>query len=77
MIVRDNHITQRRQPLLNPLDAHGVRERVAQVLEFLIRGACGDEQAVAVPGRETPDYARPGDGAVADWDEVGQLGFEG
>jgi len=76
VIIRYNHISQCGQPLLNTLDLDGIGERVAQVLEFLIRGRCGHEQAVAVSGGQTTDYAGSGDGAVADWNQVGEFGFE-
>lgn len=42
----------------------------------MVRRAGGDEEALAVSGCEAPDDARAGDGAVADGDDVLELGFE-
>lgn len=46
------------------------------MLQLLVRRAGGDEEAFAVSGCETADDARAGDGAVADGDDVLELGFE-
>jgi len=46
------------------------------VLEFLIGGGGGDEEAFAVAGCEAAYYSRAGDCAVADGDYVLELGFE-
>lgn len=46
------------------------------MLKLLVGRAGGDEEAFAVSGCETADDARAGDGAVADGDDVLELGFE-
>lgn len=76
VIVRADHIPQCRQPLLNPLDLDFVRYAVAEMLQFLVGGGGGDEQTFAVAGRQAPDDARAGDGAVGDGNDVLEFGFE-
>lgn len=76
VVVGANHITESGKPLLDALDAHLVGDAVAQVLQLLVGGRGGDEQALAVAGRQAADDARAGDGRVADGDDVLQLGFE-
>ena len=46
------------------------------MLQLLVRRRGGDEQALAIACRETPDDAGAGDGAVADGDDVLEFGFE-
>lgn len=48
MVIAADHISQRRQPLFYPLDLDGVGERVAQVLQFLVRCCRWHEEAFAV-----------------------------
>jgi hypothetical protein len=49
VVVRGDDVAERGQPLLDPLDLHRVRERVAQVLELLVRRRARHEQPVPVP----------------------------
>lgn len=76
MVVAANHISQGREALFDALYFDCVGDAVAQVLQFLVRGTGGYEQAFAVAGCEASDYPRAGDCAVADGDYVLQLGFE-
>ena len=46
------------------------------MLEFLVGGGGGDEEAFAVAGCEAAYYSRAGDCAVADGNYVLELGFE-
>jgi hypothetical protein len=46
------------------------------MLQLLVGRGGGYQEAVFVAGGQAPNDARAGDGAVADWDYVGQLGFE-
>ena len=46
------------------------------MLQFLIGSRGGHEEAFAVAGRQAPDDACARDRAVADGDDVLQLGFE-
>lgn len=48
VVVAGDDVPQRREPLLHPLDPHGVRQRVPDVLQLLVRGVVGDQEAVAV-----------------------------
>lgn len=48
MIVTANHIAQRRQPLFYALDLDRLGDCVSQVLQFLVCGRCGHQQAFAV-----------------------------
>lgn len=76
MVIAANDIAQRTQPLLNALDSNLVGNRVSQVLQLLVGGASGDEQALAVAGRQSAHDACAGNGRVADGNHVLQLGFE-
>lgn len=76
VVVGANDVAERRQALLDALDAHLVGDAVAQVLQLLVRRRRRDQQALAVAGRQAPDDARAGDGRVADGDDVLQLGLE-
>lgn len=76
VVVGADDVSQGRQPLLDPLDFHAVRDAVAQVLQFLIRGRGGHQQAFAVSGGQAADDAGAGDGGVADGDYALELGFE-
>lgn len=48
VIIAADDVAQRRQALLDTLYLDRVRERVAQVLQLLVRRRRGDEQAFAV-----------------------------
>lgn len=47
------------------------------MLQLLVRRGVGDEETVAVRGREAPDYATPRDRGVHHGDRVAEFGFEG
>lgn len=76
MVVGDDDVAQGRETLFYALDFDAVGYAVAQVLQLLVGRAGGDEEASAVSGGEATDDARAGDGAVADGDDVLELGFE-
>lgn len=46
------------------------------MLEFLVGGGCGYEKAIFVARGESSDDACAGNGAVADGNDILQLGFE-
>jgi hypothetical protein len=48
VVVGDDDVAQRRQPLLDALDPDLVRQAVAQVLQLLVRRRCRYDQAFAV-----------------------------
>lgn len=48
VVIRDDAVTQRRETLFDPLDNHGVGQRISQVLEFLVCCGVGDEQTTLV-----------------------------
>lgn len=48
VVVARDHVAQRGQPLLDALDRHRVGQRVAQVLQFLVRRRRWHEQSMAV-----------------------------
>ena len=75
VIARDD-VPERAQPLLDALDRDGGGQRIPEVLELLVGGGGGDQEAVAVAGGEPADDARAGDGGVDDGDDVGELGLE-
>lgn len=76
MIIASDDVPQRTESLLDTLDLDLVRDAVSEVLELLVGGGGGDQQALAVPGGQAPDDAGAGDSAVADRDDVLQLGLE-
>jgi hypothetical protein len=76
VVVAAYDVSEGRQPLLYALDLDGVGQRVAQVLQLLVGRARGDQQALAIAGRQAADDARAGDGGVADRDDILELGLE-
>jgi hypothetical protein len=48
MVVAANHIAERGEALFYALDFDFGRKRVAQMLQFLVCGGCGDEKTFAV-----------------------------
>jgi len=50
-VVAGNDVAERGEALLDPLNRDGFRERVAEVLEFLVGRCRGDEETVAVTCR--------------------------
>jgi len=58
------------------LHFYAVGDRIAEVLQFLVRRAGRDEEAADVTCGETSDDARAGDGALAYRDYVCQFGLE-
>lgn len=76
VIVGRNDVSEGRQALLDALDTHRVGQRVAQVLQLLVRGGRGHQQALAVAGGEAADDACAGNGGAHDGDDVLQLGLE-
>ena len=76
VIVAGDHVPKRRESLLNALKSNGVRERISQVLQLLVRRCGRYEQPVAVAGGEMANDAGAADGSVY-WDYVVELGLEG
>lgn len=76
MVVGHDDVAEGREPLFYALDLDAVRYAVAQVLQLLVGRAGGDEEPFAVSRGEATDDACAGDGAVADGDDVLELGFE-
>ena len=76
VVVAANDISKRGQSLLNALDPDVVGDRVSEMLQFLIGGRGGDQQPLAVSGRQAADDSSAGNGGVADGYYVLQLGFE-
>lgn len=76
VVVGADDVAQGGQALFDSLDLDRVGDAVSQVLQFLVAGGRGDEQAFAVAGGEAADDAGAGDGGVADGDYVLELGFE-
>lgn len=54
VVVRDDAVTQGGETLVNPLDHDGVRQRISQVLQFLVCGGVGYEQAALVSWQMVP-----------------------
>ena len=75
-IVAFHHIPQRTEPFLDAHDLDLIRYRVPQVLQLLIGRAGRDQKTPSVAGGQAADDARAGDGAVADGDDVLELGLE-
>lgn len=48
MVVADDDVTERRQPLLDPLYPDLIGETIAQMLEFLVGCAGRNEKALAI-----------------------------
>lgn len=48
VVVAGDDVSERRQPLLHPLDADGVRQTVPDVLQLLVRRVAGNQHPVAV-----------------------------
>lgn len=46
------------------------------MLQLLICRRCRYEKTLLVSCRQSPDDPSPGDGCMADWDDILQLGFE-
>jgi hypothetical protein len=76
VVVGADDVSERGKSLLDPLDLDAVRDAVAQVLQLLVRGRGGHQQAFAVAGGQAADDAGAGDGGVADGDYALELGFE-
>lgn len=77
IVVAGDDVAQRREAFLDPLDGDLFGQRVADVLQFLVRGRVWDEQAVAVAGDEAADDASAADRGLDDGDDVSEFGFEG
>jgi hypothetical protein len=77
VVVACDDVSERREALFDALERDGVWERVAQVLQLLVRRRRGDEEAVAVACGEAADDAGAADGGVYDWDHVAEVGLEG
>mmetsp|Transcript_5104 Transcript_5104/g.14468 ORF Transcript_5104/g.14468 Transcript_5104/m.14468 type:complete len:325 (-) Transcript_5104:29-1003(-) len=77
VVVRRDDVPQRRQALLHALDHHGVRQRVAQVHELLVRRRARHEQPLGVAGHHAAHEAAVRDGAAHHGDVLGELGLEG
>ncbi|GAO50141.1 hypothetical protein G7K_4276-t1 [Saitoella complicata NRRL Y-17804] len=76
VIITRDHVAQCTQPLLDPLQLYRIRQRVPQVLEFLVGCRGGDEEAFAVTGAETTDDAGATDGGVDYGEDIGEFAFE-
>lgn len=76
MIVAHDTVAQRRKALLNALHDDRVRERIADVLHFLVRGGAGQQQTALVADSDAAHEAAAGDRHMNDRDVIGQLGLE-
>lgn len=76
VVVGANDVAKGGEALFDALDLYTVRDAVSQVLQFLVGGRGGDEQAFAVTGGQAADDACAGDGGVADGNDILELGFE-
>ena len=76
VVVARDDVAQRAEALLDALDPDGARQRVAQVLQLLVGGGGGHEEAVAVPRGEAADDARARDGGGDEGEDVRELGLE-
>ena len=66
-------IAQGGEPLLNSLDLDRVWETVPDLLQLLVRGGAGHEEAVSVASRHPAQDPAAGDGSVHHRDHVLQL----
>lgn len=48
MVIAADDITQRRETFFYPLNLHRIWQRIPQVLQFLVCGGGGHQEAVAV-----------------------------
>jgi hypothetical protein len=76
VVVGADDVAEGGEALFDALDLDAVGDAVSQVLQLLVGGGRGDEQAFAVAGGQAADDAGAGDGGVADGDYVLELGFE-
>jgi hypothetical protein len=76
VVVAADAVSEGRETLLDALDLDGVGQRVSNVLQFLVGGDGGQEQAVLVAGDEAADGAGLADGDVDDGNVVGELLLE-
>ena len=76
VVVGADDVSERREALFDPLDFDAIRDAVAQVLQLLVRGRGGHQQAFAVAGGQAADDTGAGDGGVADGDYALEFGFE-
>lgn len=76
MIVRANYISECGETFVNALNTDRIRERVAEVLEFLVGRGGGNEESATVTGGEATDDTGSSDGGVDDRDDVLELGLE-
>ena len=76
VVVANDYISQSRQALLHSLNSDGGRQRVSQMLQFLIRCGRGNKQAMTVAYRQASNYTGTSDGGVDDRDNVTELCLE-
>merc|ERR1719446_720466 len=76
VIVGANDIAQCREAFFDPLDNHLVGERISQVLELLVCGGVGDQQASDVSDRRSADVSSAANRGVDDGNVVHELGFQ-
>lgn len=76
MVVGADDVAERGQALFDSLDLDAIRDRIAEMLQFLVGGRGRYEQPFAVACCEAPYDACAGDGGVADGNDVLQFGFE-
>lgn len=76
VVVGADDVAEGGEALFDALDLDAVGDAVSQVLQLLVGGGRGDEQAFAVAGGQAADDAGAGNGGVADGDYVLELGFE-
>lgn len=76
VVVRDDAVAERREPLVDALHHDGVGQRVADVLQLLVGRRVGQQQPALVADGHAPHEARARDGRVHDRDVIRQLGLE-
>ena len=76
VVVGADDVAEGGEALFDALDLDAVGDAVSQVLQLLVGGGRGDEQAFAVAGGQAADDAGAGDGGVADGNYALEFGFE-
>jgi hypothetical protein len=76
IIVANNDISKGRKSFLYSLNGYFFRQRVANMLEFLVSGSVGNQEAVLVADAKTSDDSCSSNGGVNNGYNVAEFSFK-
>jgi hypothetical protein len=76
IVIADNNISKCRKSLLYSLNGYLWRQRVANVLQFLVSGGVGDQKTILVTDAKSADDSGSSNGCVNNGYNITEFAFK-